>query len=410
MIGDQTAIKPAKHGLTLAWLLTAFCVVTASVRLILWLLNQTGALSLPDLLQALGWNWSLPVLFSLVAGLIIARQPRNRVGWLLMLPALVMTISPSGSLATPPPVLTVGQWLLLWLDGWLWVPMILAIFLIPLYFPTGRPPSPRWNWVHRLALGLWLFIMVLTTFVQVIGPSDYDWTLPNPIGFISLDLVNGPFLIVGGIGLIAVASASVLSLLLRYRRARAVERQQIKWLLFAGAIFIVNYSLVYFLSDPSVFGSVSALLNLLFVLSILAFPVAIAIAILRYRLYDIDVIIRRTLQYSVLTALLALIYFAAVVLLQTLFGALAQERSPLIIVLSTLLIAALFAPLRRRVQSVIDRRFFRQKYDAQQALARFAHTARDEVALEALTAELLDVLQATVQPQSAFIWLKPGRK
>lgn len=404
------AMKLAKRRLTSAWLLTALCIVTASVRLILWLLNQTGPLALPDLLQALGWNWSLPVLFSLVAGLIIARQPRNRVGWLLMLPALVMIISPSGSLATPPPVLTLGRWLLLWLDGWLWVPMIFAIFLIPLYFPTGSLPSPRWNWVIRLALALWLFFMVLNTFVEDVGPTDYDWTLPNPIGFISLELVNGPFLIMWGIGLIAVASGSVLSLLLRYRRARTVERQQIKWLLFVGAIFVVNYSLVYFLSDPGLFGSVSALLNLLFVLSILAFPVAIAVAILRYRLYDIDVIIRRTLQYSVLTALLALIYFAAVVLLQTLFQALAQERSPVIIVLSTLLIAALFAPLRRGVQSVIDRRFFRQKYDAQQALARFAHTARDEVALEALTAELLGVVQETVHPHSASVWLKPGPK
>ncbi len=146
--------------------------------------------------------------------------------------------------------------------------------------------------------------------------------------------------------------------------------------------------------------------DVLFVLALMAIPAAIAIAITRYRLYDIDVIIRKTLVYGVLTGLLALVYLGTVVLLQSVFEAISGQQSAISIVISTLIIAALFAPLRRRVQSGIDRRFFRQKYNAQRVLAEFAQTARDEVELEALTAELARVARETVQPESVSIWLR----
>jgi len=401
-----------QRSVVLAWLLCLLSVAGATAILIGWLLALTGRPTLKEAAEAIGWNWAQPILFSTLAALIITRQPGNRVGWLLMLPAVVPVIGIpfENLLATPPAVLTPGIWLLIWFDGWSWVPIIFSIFLIPLHFPTGRPPSPKWNWVNWLTTGMWLFFIILIAFVDPIEPLSGAWQLPNPIGFIPIEVVEGPFLIVWGVALITLLSASVISLIVRARRAGAVERQQIKWLLYAGAIFIIVYTVAYFASDSEEFGSFPGWLDLLFPLSIMTFPAAIAIAIFRYRLYDIDIIIRRTLVYTVLTTLLALVYFGSVVILQSIAGSLTGEKSPVVIVMSTLLIAALFTPLRRRVQNGIDRRFFRRKYDATQALATFGRTARDEVELEALSVELLRVVQETVQPVRASLWLRSGKE
>ena len=346
----------------------------------------------------------------MLGALIVTRQSGNRVGWLMMIVALAVgnpaaTLF-SENLSVPPQTLTLGLWLLFWLDGWSWIPIIFPIFLIPLHFPTGRPPSRRWNWVLWLAFGMWLFFVVFGLLLDVIGPVNADWTVPNPIGFLPSEIWNGPILILWGIGLLTMVSASVVSLYLRYRRAESVEREQIKWLLFAGAFFVVIYGLTFFLSDVDSGWLDAGLNNLLFALSILAFPAAIAIAIFRYRLYDIDIIIRKTLQYGLLSAMLAIVYFGSIVLLQALFDRLTGEQSPIVIVISTLLIAALFTPLRRRVQDAIDRRFFRKKYDAAQVLADFARHARDETDLDSLTAELARVVGETMQPERVSVWLK----
>jgi hypothetical protein len=178
-----------------------------------------------------------------------------------------------------------------------------------------------------------------------------------------------------------------------------------KWLLFAVGFFAAAY-IPGVLTSGGMQGLGGAVLNILFLASTLAIPIAIGIAILRYRLFDIDVIIRKTLTYSLLTALLALIYFGGVVLVQQLTRSI-TATSDLAIVVSTLIIAALFFPLRRQVQNAIDKRFYRRKYDAQKVLERFAATARDEVELEKLTAELINVVDETMQPASVSLWLKP---
>jgi len=229
-----------------------------------------------------------------------------------------------------------------------------------------------------------------------------DWSITNPIGFIPDDFVEtliGPF----AVGLISVTILSFASIFVRYRRAGLVERQQIKWLLYACALFAGFYiaGLINQISDaPGILGDIRKMtLNLTFI----ALPAAIAIAILRYRLWDIDLIIRRTLQYS----LLALVYFGSVVLGQRFAGALTGEpNSPLVLVVSTLLMAALFSPLRLRVQDFIDRRFYRSKYDALQTLAAFTQTAWDETRLEALEPALLRAVQDSLQPEQAWLWLK----
>jgi hypothetical protein len=232
-------------------------------------------------------------------------------------------------------------------------------------------------------------------------------TLPNPLGVkvlpadFSFEMIEAPW----SMTLVSTAALCVLSVLIRYRRSGVVEREQLKWFLSACAFFIATYATNGLTSigkdqDPPSWAGVWA--NLAFIL----LPVSIGIAILRYRLYDIDIIIRKTLVYSVLTALLALIYFGGVVLVQQLTRSITGESSDVAIVVSTLVIAALFFPLRRRVQSTIDRRFYRRKYDAAKTLAAFGVTARDEVELDRLTAELLNVVNETMQPASVSLWLK----
>jgi len=201
------------------------------------------------------------------------------------------------------------------------------------------------------------------------------------------------------------------------RRSNPVQRQQTKWVLFSFAFLVVmaiwSISILAGNQSEQQFTVrdlwVSTIAVSLFTVSLAMLPISIGVAILRYRLWDIDVIIRKTLVYTVLTALLALVYLGIVVLLQALFGRLAGvEQSTLAIVISTLAIAALFTPLRRRIQDAIDRRFYRKKYNAQQVLAQFAITARDETDLDALLAELARVVDETLQPEHVSVWLTPS--
>jgi hypothetical protein len=339
-----------------------------------------------------------------LGALIISRQPHNRIGWLLMLPVLARIIPVELIAASPPQTLTLGWWFFIWFAGWAWMPLVFPILLLPLHFPTGRPPTPKWRWVNWLAWGMW----VLLAFVTAVPTSFVGFDhLHNPIGFLPPELPeqvwsSAPW----SLSLLLIALTSVISLFVRYRRAPAVERQQIKWLLYACLLFAISYGLVVTNGFTGANRINDVVLDLLFYSAVLAFAGAIGIAILRYQLFDIDVIIRKTVQYGVVTAVLALVYFGTIILLQSLLGQATGEQSPIIIVLSTLLIAALFNPLRRRVQDVIDRRFFRKKYDAAQVLADFAQTARDEVDMEALQAELLRVVQETLQPESIAVWFK----
>ena len=205
--------------------------------------------------------------------------------------------------ASPEPLFLI----ILWFSNWNWLLLILPIMFIMLLFPTGRTLSPRWKWLVAFGLGIVAMLVFLITFSEELGPGTDStlWRVPNPVGFLKpewIDTAIGPFLVLFPLWIILCA----FSLFVRYRRAGGVERQQIKWLFYAGAIFVLFYM-------PSFFGSTYSdseyFLNLLLPIGMSTFPIAIAIAILRHQLYDIDVIIRRTLQYALLTALLALIYF-----------------------------------------------------------------------------------------------------
>ena len=354
-----------KRSRVIAWGLAGLAIASSVIRVVLWATHLSGPPTLFDAVEAMGWGLALPVVFSVLAALIVSRQPRNRVGWLMMIIALALNtpLDPiMQQFQGPPETVTLGLWLLFWLSGWSWIPVIFPIFLIPLYFPTGDLPSPRWKWVPRLAIGLWILFMFLSAFISQGGPLDADWTVPNPIGsFIPDEFFGGAFLILWGIGLLTVLGASVVSLFKRYRGAASTERQQIRWLLVAGGFFLPLYAIMFFSSDLWI---QSGWQNLIFVLAILGMPIAIAVAIFRYRLWDLDVVINRALIYGPLTTIMAGT-FAMVIALTTELTkqALGDQSKALGAALSAVIVAVVFQPLRSRIEAFVDKHFYPQKLD-----------------------------------------------
>jgi len=275
-----------------------------------------------------------------------------------------------------------------------------------LLFPTGRLPSRRWRWVAWLTVAFVLAGVISSAFssgalLGILGP------IQNPLGIEGFTGVYRVFLFFVSPPLLVAAA---FSLFVRLRRAVGVERQQIKWFAYAAAATVSASTLAYIIpgviDTPPWFEWAGFVLNAAFVPAI---PVAIGIAILRYRLYDIDLLINRTLVYGSLTAALVAVYFGGVATTQLAFRALTghEEQPQLAIVVSTLVIAALFNPLRRRIQSFIDRRFYRKKYDAAKMLGAFSARLRDETNLITLSDDLIGVVRETMQPEHVSLWLRP---
>ena len=266
--------------------------------------------------------------------------------------------------------------------------LIWPLFFVWLYlFPDGRAVPRQLRWVIGPLVAVFTLLFVVSVIPSVLTALYASSNLiPALDRFGSVLIVPLFFLILG-------------AQIYRYLRVSGrVERDQTKWFLFG---------LVVAVALPLVAGLFVTLPTEVEVIAFMAIPLGIGVGVLRYHLWDIDVIIRKALGYAVLTALLALVYFGSVVLLQRLFGSLTGvAQSPLAVVVSTLAIAALFTPLRRRIQDGIDRRFYRKKYDAQRVLSQFAQTARDETDLDALTTELARVVQETMQPERVSVWLR----
>jgi hypothetical protein len=369
--------------------------------------------------QAYGWAL-IPVLglaFSFLGTFIIAYRPRNRIGWLILLAGLASVISLlwqsyggcglSGAVSLPYYVEAI------WLDNTFGFIVFLMMAFLPALFPDGGFLSPRWRQLAQVVIGISVIIAALKAIwpgpLTVFSLELQETALDNPLA-VSFFPAGARTLLtqVGLMLVLAFIITGIVSLVLRWRQADTETRQQIKWLTF----FLATAGLLFFSVElignsvyPAIFDGWFYLLVL--VIFFLGLPLVVGLAVFKYRLYDIDIVIRRTLSYAVLTAILAIFYFSAVVVIQSIFRGLAgNPESPVIIVVSTLAIAAMFNPLRIRVQHFIDRRFYRSKYDAARALDRFAQTARDEVELERLTAELLHVVQETVQPERVTVWLK----
>jgi hypothetical protein len=394
----------------LAWTLCLLCVVLALSGLILALLNGRGLgeVFVEDLVAIA----VLAVVFSIVGALIASHRPGNPIGWIFCFAALCQGLIIFGeeyatyALLTNPGSLPLGPEAS-WFKEWIWAPGLgLIVVFLPLLFPDGRLPSRRWRWVGwlgGLSIGL---ISVLGSILlwpergpSLMGHGGKAEYIVAPVWALVIDFVAIPMMLVAGF-------AAVISLFVRFRRSRGDERQQIKW--FASASALTLAFIFAWEELPNVWGElIEAILALLGILIVPAIPVATGIAILRYRLYDIDRIINRTLVYGSLTVMLALLYFGGVSAIQALFGALTgQEEQPqLAIVVSTLVIAALFNPLRRRIQSFIDRSFYRSKYDAAKTLEAFSARLRDETNLDALSDDLTSVVRETMQPAHVSVWL-----
>jgi len=352
--------------------------------------------------------------FPMVGALIASRRPNNPIGWICLTVGflfLLLGVSEYYSIygvAKPGSVpFPIG---VAWLGNWLWMPAVglFATYLFML-FPDGRLPSRRWRPLAWLSGAV---IVVLSLgFGLAPGPvASLPRKIGNPFGLEGFpwlsDAANVSFPL-----LALCILASVVSLVLRYRRSRDEEREQIKWIAFAasvvGLLFLTGLviSLIYGSKPPSW----TRLLDTMTALSYTGVPIAVGFAVLKYRLYDIDIIINRTLVYVSLTLMLALVYFGGVTATQAIFRTLTgQEQQPqLAIVVSTLVIAGLFNPLRRRIQSFIDRRFYRKKYDARKTLEGFSARLRDETNLGALSDELVGVVRETMQPVHASLWLRP---
>ncbi len=396
----------------LAWSLYGLLICLSTIWSGAGLLSQDGPRSVLYHVGETLISLVAPVVFAIVAALIVSRQPRNTIGWLLMVPVALYVVggpqvSYVESLAPSSPAPTVPLLLMVWFSNWNWLLLIIPLLLILLLFPSGRPPTPRWRWAGVAAI-IWatLFVLMATLSKELTTP---DFVFDNPIGVLREDIVE----LLAGVwiaGLLILILACSLALFVRYRRANDTEREQIKWLLYACATFLVVYVGG---TVGGVAGSTSLggyIWGVFFGLSLITLPAAIGIAILRYRLYEIDIVINRTLVYGALTVILALIYFGGVTAAQAIFRALTGqlEQTQLAIVVSTLVIAALFNPLRRGIQSFIDRRFFRRKYDAAKTLEAFSAKLRDETDLEALNDELVRVVRETMQPVHVSLWLRPN--
>jgi hypothetical protein len=391
----------------LAWSLCALSLVLTALGVLLLALNYAH----PETNVYGFWleNSLLPVSFSIIGAIIASRLPTNPLGWLFCAAACIAAAAHfSGeyaiyALLVQPGTLPVGN-ALAWVTSWVWVVFIGCLVLSLLLFPDGQLPGRRWRWLVWLTLFLTSAGALWQAFTPGVILSLVS--IRNPLGIEGLPKANEPVqAIMFALMFVAVAS----SLFVRLVRARGIERQQIKWPAFTAAMAATGSILTYTIAEATGTLWIEWAGFVILIAALVTFPLSVGIAIVRYRLYDIDLIINRTLVYGSLTAMLVALYFGAIVVLQRIFVLLTGQQSTLAIVASTLLIAALFTPLRRRIQSFIDRSFYRRKYDAAKTIQGFSMKLRSETDLEALTDDLVGVVRETMQPAHVSLWLRRDR-
>jgi hypothetical protein len=375
----------------------------AVTALVLGLVLQAANGSLPPLTNESWVLIPLAVGLPIVGAAIARQQPRHPIAWIFIGSGLGAGLERFSyeyghyALVTKPSSVPLGV-AMAWVSEWMWTTGAIPLLTFGLLlFPDGHLPSRRWRPIAWLA-GATLATFVVGSAVQP-GPMPGYGDVPNPVGIEAAQLL-GVLATLSQLCLPVVVVGSAASILVRLRRARGLERQQLKWLTYAVTVA----TLALLLTSRQWAGW--ALAEIVTLVAVGFIPVAIGIAILRYRLYDIDRLISRTLVYGLLTALLAGVYATGVFVVGRLLDP-ATGDSSLAVAASTLAVAALFHPLRRRIQRLVDRRFNRSRYDAARTVEAFSGRLRDEIDLDSLSAELLAVVDQTMQPAQASLWLRP---
>jgi hypothetical protein len=410
----------------LAWSLAALSMVMFLASVAFFVLTRAAQAEAPSSLvtsrSIIDLLVSVPFLaFPLVGALIASRRPHNPIGWICLAVGLLWMLlglfDYYGVYGLAKPDTVPFPVVIYALAYWLWLPTVglLAVYLL-LLFPDGRLPSRRWRPLAWLSGAV--IVLLGVDSVLAPGPLTDLEGVRNPFG-----LEGAPWLVDAEIVLlllfVACILASAVSLILRYRHSGGEVREQIKWIALAGSfagllVFLTIVLGLLIVPEEFMRGSGGILplwlqgLIFVMVLSFTGVPVAIGVAVLKYRLYDIDLLINGTLVYGSLTVSLAVVYFGGVTVTQAIFRALTgQEEQPqLAVVVSTLVIAALFNPFRRRIQSFIDRRFYRRRYDAAKTLEAFSAKLRDETDLDALSDDLVGAVRETMQPAHVSLWLR----
>jgi hypothetical protein len=343
--------------------------------------------------------------YSIVGAIVASRLPDSPIGWLFCAIALCFGVVhfsaeyAAYALVAPSRSLPAGE-AFAWLTSWVWVFGLGLVVFLDLRFPDGRLPGVRWRWFARFtALALFPAAILAALSPGLIISS----TLHNPLGVEGLPNATMPVQAF----MYALVVVGVSSMLARLRHAGSIERQQIEWFAYATVVVIsgvILKNIVYPTVGVMWVWWVGLILT---AVGVVSSPVAMGVAIFRYRLYQIDIIINRTLVYALLTATLVALYLGVIVVMQSFFVILIGEKSTLAVVASTLLIAAVFSPLRHRIQSFIDRRFYRSKYDVRKTLETFSTQLRNETDLDALNDDLVGVVKETMQPAHISLWLRP---
>jgi hypothetical protein len=407
-VPTASGASPRSWLAALAWALWALALLglAATVRLD-QLLIEAGFPQLTMVLSQGNFTLAMAAVSAATVGAVVAsRRPGHRVGWLLLALGLALMVAGLAfsytryGLVARPGAVPAADYLAGFANGAVFLYLSLAGWVL-LLTPTGRLPSPRWRWWARLQLAA----VVLAFLSSALDPTPLYPEHPeigNPLGVAAL--ASGPLTVafpVGALVLLVGLPVGAVSLLLRFRRARGLERLQLRWLavgaaLAAVALVVSLTALVVEKSDGVVFQAALGI-------SVMVLPLATGAAVLRYRLYDLDRIVSRTLAYGLLTVLLGGGYAVVVLGLGQLLG----RDSSLVVAAATLAVAAVFQPARRRIQRVVDRRFNRRRHDAVRTIATFSARLRDQVDLATLSGELLAVVDQTMQPTRASLWLRP---